>query len=113
MRPCEDTTELLPRPKSKARHFHARDVLVDLNGTCCVRGCGGLDLRTNGTPGNTTALDTQNVELSCANSCAKEDRTFGKGLSLQSYISKEIERRNFKRVRQLQKVVLEVRRCSA
>jgi hypothetical protein len=89
MRPYKDTTELLQRPKSKARHFLAKDVLVGLNGTCRVRGCDGLDSRTNGTPGGTTALDTQKVELSCANSCAKEDRTFGIGLSLQSCISKE------------------------
>jgi hypothetical protein len=59
MRPYEDSTELLQRPKSQARQFHARDVLVGLNGTCRVRGWDGLDSRTNGTPGGTTGLATQ------------------------------------------------------
>lgn len=77
------------RVPSKGASLHARQVPIAPMGACCVRGCDGLGSRASETPCGTTGRDTQKVELSCANSCAKEDRTFGKGLSLQSCISKE------------------------
>jgi hypothetical protein len=59
------------RVPSKGASLHAREVPIAHMGTCCVRGCDELGSRP-----------------SSANSCAKEDATSGKGLSLQSRISK-------------------------
>jgi hypothetical protein len=90
IRHCEkiSSTALLQRLTAREHHLQAKNVPTAPNWTCCVHGYDGLDSRTSETPGGTTGLDTQKVELSCANSCAKKYMTSGKGLSLQSCIPK-------------------------